>query len=170
MTVGKGYDTYRTAHYEGMNPERLILMLYDGAIKYIRRARQGIDENNIQMRGENLSRTIAIVSELNASLDPNINDEAIGFLRGLYAAILAELPKVSINNDTKILDRSEAYISQLKEIWEKDVMKKQHLAETRKKMSSAGSQGEAGGTSLKAGGTAPEYPDYAPRTGTSISV
>ncbi len=107
-----------------MEPEQLILMLFKGALERIRLTREGIEENNIQKRGENLSKTIAIISELNSSLDTTMNDESTQFLRGLYSAILAELPKVSLTNDKKILMRTHKYISKLKEIWENDVMGK----------------------------------------------
>lgn len=129
MAVCTGYDMYRNNHYEGMDPKRLILLLYDGALKFLRLTREGIEENDIRKRGENLGRVIAIVSELNASLDVTIQDESVTFLSGLYAAILTELPKVSLNNDVEIVNRSYAYIAKLKEIWEKDVM---GLAERKK--------------------------------------
>ncbi|MFO7752542.1 MAG: flagellar export chaperone FliS [Desulfobacteraceae bacterium] len=115
-------NSYLQNHYEGMTPEQLILALYNGAISRLKLARKGVRENDIKMRGENLSKAIAIISELNASIDPEMNDETAGFLRGLYTAILTELPKVSLNNDVEIIDRAEAYITRLKEIWENDVM------------------------------------------------
>jgi flagellar protein FliS len=115
---------YLTNHYQGMDPEQLILLLYKGALSRIELTRQGIQEKNIQKRGENLSKVIAIVSELNASLKPEANDEGTQFLKGLYTAILTELPKVSLTNDTLILDRAEKYIARLKEIWETHVMGK----------------------------------------------
>lgn len=118
-------NTYLTNHYEGMTPEQLILLLYKGALDRIELTRQGIKEKNIQKRGENLSKVIAIVAELNAAVDPKMNDEGTRFLRGLYSAILTELPKVSVTNDVKILDRTAAYIGKLKEIWETDVMGRQ---------------------------------------------
>jgi len=124
MAASTGYDMYRNSHFKGMDPKNLILMLYDGAIKHIRLAKEGIKENNIPKRGENLGRAISIISELNASLDPDIRDDAIEFLRGLYAAILVELPKVSISNDTEILRRAETYMEQLRSIWKTNVMAK----------------------------------------------
>lgn len=117
-------NKYLTNHYEGMEPEQLILLLFKGALNHIERCRQGIQENNIQKRGENLSKVIAIVSELNASVNPEMHDESTQFLRGLYDAILIELTKVSITNDTGILDQTEKYLTRLKEIWETDVMGK----------------------------------------------
>ncbi len=124
MPAATGYQTYRNNHFEGMDPNRLILMLYEGAIKHTRLAKEGIKGNNIQKRGEHTGRVIAIVSELNACLDENIKDESIDFLRGLYNAILTELPKVALNNDITILERTESYISKLKDVWENNVMKK----------------------------------------------
>jgi flagellar protein FliS len=124
MTALAQVNTYLTNHYEGMEPEQLILLLYKGALDRIRLTREAIKKNNIQSRGENLSRAIAIISELNASIDPKMKDESTLFLRGLYTAILTELPKVSLTNKVEILDRTEAYILKLKEIWENDVMGK----------------------------------------------
>jgi len=124
MAVPTGYEMYRDSHFKGMDSKKLILMLYDGAIKHLRLAKDGIKENNIPKRGENLGRAISIISELNASLDPGIRDDAIDFLRGLYAAILTELPKVSLSNDIDILMRTETYIEQLRRVWKDSVMAK----------------------------------------------
>ncbi|MCA1794784.1 MAG: flagellar export chaperone FliS [Desulfobacteraceae bacterium] len=121
-----GINTYINNHYEGMSPEKLVLLLFDAALDRIGKTRQGIVENNIPKRGENLSKAIAIIAELNTSLDPELNDETTRFLRGLYFSILIELPKVSLTNDIEILNRTERYLSQLKKIWVNDVMSQQH--------------------------------------------
>lgn len=133
MAAPAQINKYLNSHYEGMEPEQLILMLFKGALERIKLTQEGIEENNIKKRGENLSKTIAIISELNSSVDTTMNDESTLFLRGLYTAILEELPKVSINNDTQILRRTTAYITELKEIWEKDVMGKPPLQAIPKK-------------------------------------
>ena len=56
------------------------------------------------------------------------DSEAAAFLRGLYGAILTELPKVAVNNDAEILRRAKGYIARLKEIWEETAMREQGLA------------------------------------------
>lgn len=113
---------YRNNHYEGMGSEQLILLLYNGALTRFRLAKEGIEENNVKKLGENLSKAIAIIAELNTSLDPTTNDESIQFLRGLYKAILIELPKASATKDITIITRAEKYISELKNIWVNHVM------------------------------------------------
>ena len=124
MAATAEINKYLSNHYEGMSPEQLILVLYKAALERLQLAREGIEENDIRKRGENLSKAIAIISELNVSLDSSMNDEGTQFLRGLYASILAELPKVSVTNDKEILRKTHGYISRLKEIWETDVMGK----------------------------------------------
>lgn len=124
MRPNDGMQKYMNNHYEGMTPEQLILMLYKGALFRLQLVKQGIEEKNIQKRGENLSKVIAIIAELNASIKPDMNDESTNFLRGLYSAILMELPKASLTNDIEIINRTERYVSRLKDIWEHDVMGK----------------------------------------------
>ncbi|MCD4720745.1 MAG: flagellar export chaperone FliS [Desulfobacula sp.] len=123
MVHGNVLKSYHKAQvYDEIDPNKLILMLYEGAIKRIVFAKQGMKNADPKQRGENLGKAIAIIAELNASLDDNIKTEEINFLRGLYAAMLTELPKVSVNEDIKILDRAEKYLKELKMIWETTVM------------------------------------------------
>ncbi|RMD67118.1 flagellar export chaperone FliS [Candidatus Parcubacteria bacterium] len=104
------------------DPKKLILMLYEGALKHLRLAKEGFQEHDTHKQGENLSRTIAIVSALHASLDDNIRDEPIEFLRGLYVSMMVELAKVAVTHETQTLDRAVRYLEYLKDIWEKQVM------------------------------------------------
>jgi flagellar protein FliS len=141
MAATAEIKSYLNNHYDGMSQEQLILALFKAAIKRLELAREGIKEKNIQKRGENLSKAIAIISELNASVDTTMTDESTLFLRGLYTAILGELPKVSLSNDVKIIDRAHGYISKLKEIWENQVMGKPHPQAVRPKKAVSGYPG-----------------------------
>ncbi len=123
MAAMQAYNTYRNSQvYDGMDPKELILMLYNEALRRLALAKEGIEENDSRKRGEHLGRAIAIVSELSACLDSKVEAEEINFLRGLYRAILLELPKVSMTNDVKTLDTAFGYITRLRDIWKKTVM------------------------------------------------
>jgi flagellar protein FliS len=112
-----------------INPQKLILMLYDGAIKRISFAREGVIKKDPKQRGENLSKAIAIISELNASLR-NIEGEEISFLRSLFLVMMQELCKVSLTNDVQTLDRANKYLMELKRIWETSVMGQKETAKS----------------------------------------
>ena len=102
--------------------QSLILMLYEGALEDLRLAKEAIEQHNARQRGEHLSRAVAIISTLLTSLDSNVTDEPIAFLRGLYQAMLVELSKVAVTHDVKVLDLAFRYLERLKQIWEQDVM------------------------------------------------
>ena len=102
--------------------KRLILMLYEGALEDLRLAKEAIEQHNARQRGEHLSRAVAIISTLLTSLNSNVTDEPIAFLRGLYQAMLVELSKVAVTHDVKVLDLAFRYLERLKQIWEQDVM------------------------------------------------
>lgn len=114
------YKAYKKTDVLTTDPHKLILMLYDAAIKNLYKARDGIRTKDLVMRSEGLSKTIAIVSELLSAVQGE--NEAAGFLRGLYSAILAELPKINLTNDEKTLNTAIKYLTQLRHIWQTEVM------------------------------------------------
>lgn len=124
MSAATSMNTYLNNHYQGKTPEQLIQMLYQGALRNITLAKQGIKENNPKKRGEHLGKTIAIITELYSSLDKEIEDESIQYLSQLYSHMLTELPKVSLSNDPKALDLTYSYIERLNQIWETEVLGK----------------------------------------------
>ncbi len=123
MVHNTAVNSYQKAQiYDEINPNQLILMLYEGAIKRVNLAKEGLKKDDPKQRGENLGKAIAIISELNACLDQDVDAEEIVFLRSLYAAMLAELPKVNVTKDILTLERAEKYLTELKRIWETSVM------------------------------------------------
>ena len=124
MVYGNALQSYQKAQVSGeADPQKLILMLYEAGIKRLHMAKDGMESDDIKKRGENIGKVIAIISELNASLDENIQTEEINFLRSLYMTMMTELTKVSLTNDIVTVDRAIRYLKELKRIWETSVMK-----------------------------------------------
>jgi len=113
--------SYKTTHVLTTDPYKLILLLYDEAIKQLFKVREAIKTDDIKERGESLSKVIDIITELLAAVQGDTNDEVVIFLRWLYSNMLTELPKVNINNDLSTVERSIKYIAQLRTIWKKVV-------------------------------------------------
>lgn len=124
MVGQKALDAYRTTEKQAeIQPVKLIHMLYERVLVHLQLAEEGIREHIPKKRGENLGRAIAIISELQASIKSEDHSEAAEFLRGLYGAILVELPKISVSQDVKILRQARTYLERLKGIWEETAMR-----------------------------------------------
>lgn len=150
MTYGSAASAYRqTELVTSEDPKKLILMLYDGAIRFLEQARAGVLSGDIRRRGENLSRVLAIIGELNACLNMEAGGETAEFLRGLYMYMLTELPKVSISNDIEIVDKSMRYLKELRKLWEQRVMGRGEMTPDTK------------GSSIPAGGQRPQNLSFA---------
>ncbi|MEW6500504.1 MAG: flagellar export chaperone FliS [Thermodesulfobacteriota bacterium] len=129
MVVNHALDAYRQVEKQAsIHPVKLIHMMYERVLTHLEYAEAAIREGSPRKRGENLGRAIALVTELNAAIKPEDESEAAEFLRGLYSAMLVELPKVSISNDPMVLRRAAGYIRELKKIWEETALVESGLA------------------------------------------
>jgi len=106
-----------------IHPVKLISMMYERTLIHLQMAEEGIIEKKPQKRGEHLGKAIAIITELYASVKEGDDSDAAQFLRGLYSAILLELPKVSKSDDIGILHQTSRYINKLKDLWEQTAVK-----------------------------------------------
>lgn len=123
MNTAKVRNAYQKSEAQSkIHPVKLIHLLFERVLLHLELAEQGIVANDVKARGENLSKAIAIISELNASIKDDDGSEAAGFLHGLYSAILLELAKVSITQDVGIVRLSYRYLRRLLEIWESTAM------------------------------------------------
>ncbi|MGQ9499142.1 MAG: flagellar export chaperone FliS [Dissulfurimicrobium sp.] len=114
------YKTYEKTDILSTDPYKLILLLYDASLKNLYKAREGLRAKDPVMRGEGLSKAIAIITELLSAVQGE--NAVAGFLRGLYSAILVELPKINLTNDEKTLNTAIKYMAQLRHIWQTEVM------------------------------------------------
>lgn len=136
MNSAKVRNAYRqTEAQSNIHPVKLIHLMYERTLLHLEKAKDGVVTKNPQMRGENLGKAIAIITELFASVKDDDDSEAALFLKGLYNAILEELPKVSVSGDVEIVNQTISYIKRLKEVWEETAM-----VEMREEQESSASQ------------------------------
>ena len=67
--IDKALEVYRQSKVETASPAELVLMLYDGCLKSMRRAMQCIADKNYSGANESLIRAQDIIDELRVSLD-----------------------------------------------------------------------------------------------------
>ncbi|SCY32842.1 flagellar export chaperone FliS [Desulfoluna spongiiphila] len=110
------YSAYAaSAAREDLPQDRILVMLYEGAIKFIHLAVRGIDEKRPALKGEYISKVLAILTELSAALDMERGGEIAENLAALYDYMVRRLTEANIKNDTAALREVETLIVSLKE-------------------------------------------------------
>jgi len=92
------------------DPLQLVVQMYDGAIRFVHKARELQRTGHLRARGEALSRALAIVHELRASLDLSRGADAAPGLEALYVFVGEQLVDANLNGNE---DRLEAVLSVL---------------------------------------------------------
>jgi flagellar protein FliS len=116
-----GYGKYKKASVESASKEKILLMLYEGAIKFVKQAKEANAEKKIKERGELIGRAYDIVMELTTSLDFKVGGSVAQNLEQLYIYILEELTRANITGQEKHLDNSLKILNILYDGWLKAV-------------------------------------------------
>jgi flagellar protein FliS len=118
MSYARHLQTYRENQVYTADKGTILLMLYQGAIDFLRRARASLDNGDIVEKGRCVSRAHAIISEFLASLDFAVGGEVAQNLEALYVFMLDQITLANLNNDPKPLEVVISLLSTLKEGWE----------------------------------------------------
>ena len=101
------------------SPQRLVIMLYDGALKSIYAAKAAILRGDTASKGAAVSKAISIIDEgLRAALDPDAGGEIAGNLAALYDYIASRLLHANLKNDQDALDECARLLAELRGAWE----------------------------------------------------
>lgn len=105
---------------------KLILMLFEGSISALNRAKQEIQHNNIAAKGEMISKAISIIDNgLKASLDTSAGGEIANNLQALYDYMTKQLLTANVQSNIEIISEVIDLLSQLQEAW-KSIGYKEH--------------------------------------------
>lgn len=120
MAVRNPYAAYANSKIMTASPAELILMLYDGAIKFCNIAIMGIEEKNIQKAHDNIIKVERIVKEFRDSLDHRypVSKE---FDR-VYEYLIRRLHEANVKKDAAILEEVLEHLRTMRETW-KEVMR-----------------------------------------------
>jgi flagellar protein FliS len=115
--AGRGLDSYRQTQAQSRTPLELVVMLYDGALRFLAVARDAIERRDIPARREALSRAIAIVSELQSTLKIEEGGELAQSLDSLYGYANQKLLEAAAHNDVKAIDEVRRVFEILRDAW-----------------------------------------------------
>jgi flagellar protein FliS len=110
-------NQYQQNHIATASREQILLMLYDGAIRFAKQAKQGIIDKDMDIKGRYISKTIAIISEFSTSLDHEVGGKIAADLDALYNYIINELSLANLKNTTEPLDIVVEMLQDLRNTW-----------------------------------------------------
>lgn len=115
-------STYQTQDIETASPEKLLIMLYDGAIRFLKKAREAMVAKDYQSLNTNMKRTQDIISELMGSLNFEIGGDIARNLFDLYEYYNYRLLQANMKNDTAMIDEVLKHLVDLKATWEEAII------------------------------------------------
>ena len=118
MQAKNPYKAYQTTQVTTAKPEKILLMLYEGAIKFNKIAMQRMTEKNVAEKGKYISKTLAIVSELMNTLNHDIGGQLSSDLESLYLFMSDKLIEANINNSLESLQQVEKLLLTLYQGWQ----------------------------------------------------
>lgn len=96
---------YRTVQVKTSSPGELLVMLFDGLLRFLDEAKRAMEADDLPRACERINRSHAIVSELLITLDRKHAPELCDNLEGLYSFCLNHLLDANIErNPQKIAD------------------------------------------------------------------
>ncbi len=112
----QAYNNYKKASVETVPQEKLLLMLYDGALKNINNAKHAIEQKDINLAHQQIIKAEDIIVELMATL--NMEYDISHKLIVLYEYLLNELVQANVKKDISKLELVEEFLNELKNTWE----------------------------------------------------
>jgi flagellar protein FliS len=110
-------NAYRQSAVLSATPEQLVVMLYDGAQRFLRQANTAMRDGHIERAHNVLRRAELIVAHLDGTLDHEQGGPVAANLHSIYVFCLAHLNRARMEQDPAKLDQVGRLLGELREAW-----------------------------------------------------
>lgn len=117
------YQKYKTSSVQSASREKILLMLYEGAIRFTKLAISAAEEKKINERCSNLGRAYDIIMELNNTLDHRVGGDVAKNLEQLYMFMMEQYTKANISGEVAPLKSNLKILENLYQGWVQAVEK-----------------------------------------------
>jgi flagellar protein FliS len=112
---------YKSVAVRTASPGHLVLMLFDGALRFVTAALQGFEIENVGQRFEqihnNAIKTQNILRELQVSLDMKVGGEFSQRMHALYEYMLEQIIAANMKKDPEPLRIVEKLLTEIRDAW-----------------------------------------------------
>ena len=113
------YKAYQQNSVQTASPGQLIIMMYDGAIRFTKAGIDGIERRRYDLANTNLTKAQAVIHELIAALNHDISVSK-DLLR-IYEYLLHCLSQANIKKDVRQATEVISHLEELREAWKQAI-------------------------------------------------
>ena len=114
-------NNYHQNQIDTASREQILIMLYDGAIRFTRQAVYAIEAGDLPGKSHGIQKAIAIIAEVRNTLDHSIGGEIAANLDSLYEFMIRSLTEANIKNEIQPLQVVDGLLSDLRETWKEAI-------------------------------------------------
>ncbi len=141
MKYRKFAKSYKTVSIETASPGKIILMLFDGALRHINTAIEGFKLEKVSTRNEEISNNIVkaqnIIMELQNSLNLDVDGEFPMTMYRLYDFMFTKLSEANLKKNPEQLRVVEEFLLDIRNSWSEMLAKSEQPAVARSLSSTA---------------------------------
>lgn len=116
--AGRAAQQYMQTQVRSSSPLELVVMLYDGALRSTANAIDAMDRQDVRARRDAISRTLAIIGELQSTLNMEQGGEVAEQLDRLYTWMRESLVKATIESTPAPIHDVRRTLTTLRDGWQ----------------------------------------------------
>lgn len=117
--INSPYQIYKQSSVQTAAPEQLIIMLYDGAVRFIKAGIENIQQKNYEKANVNLQKCQSVINELIAAL--NFDIPLSQNLYQIYEYMLHLTIQANLKKDAGLASEALGYLEELRNTWKEAI-------------------------------------------------
>jgi flagellar secretion chaperone FliS len=116
-SLARGAEAYQQTLVQSRSPLELVVMLYDGALRFLEQAAEAMDRRDMPAKAEALSRSFAILAELQNTLNVRDGGELARQLDALYVHMHERLIDANVQRSSAPIREVINLLRPLRDAW-----------------------------------------------------
>ena len=117
QTLARGAQAYYQTQIQSRSPLELVVMLYDGALRFLQQTVDAMQSGDLVAKRDSLSRAMAIVTELHGMLDLEQGGEVAASLDSLYTYMIERITTANQQRDPAPVVEVMRLMTGLRDAW-----------------------------------------------------
>jgi len=122
------YDEYLNIQFGTADQGTLIIMTFDGAIRFCYSAIDCLENDDRVGKGEWLSQAFDVVSELRKSLKPEVDEDLVEQISNTYEFVCHQITLANVMNSVENINNALIVLESLRDTWKEIIQQRRQVA------------------------------------------